>query len=67
MPSMRDAKRGRMQAGGIDQQPATQRHRLGAADIDLDAALRPRARAVTGLKKTSTAPAFSASPCSASM
>ena len=29
---------GRMQAGGVHQQPAAQRHRIGAADIDLHAA-----------------------------
>ena len=45
--------------------PATQLHRLRAADVELNAAAR-HAAAVTGLRNTH-APASSASPCSASM
>ena len=36
-------QRRRMQAGAVDDQPATQVHRLGAADLDLDAIARDAA------------------------
>ena len=55
-----------MQAGGVHDQPAAQLHRLGAADLELDAAVGDAAR-LTGLWKANMAPLASASPCSASM